>query len=215
MHRQEIVFACGSIAMFCVTAGCGGSSVITTPGAPSVRCAISVSTNNSTVPATGGTGILTIATERECSWTAAADVAWITLTGSRNGFGPADIPFTVAANPNVASRRGAIIVNGQRAELTQAPAPLPPAPVPCAVTLAPSAQTVAAPAGTGSIAITAAANCGWNATSSAAWLTFVAGNTGVGSGTIRFQTAANTGSSRAALVRVNDRTATVTQDARR
>ena len=212
MHRQEIVFACGSIAMFCVTAGCGGSSVITTPGAPSVRCAISVSTNNSTVPATGGTGILTIATERECSWTAAADVAWITLTGSRNGFGPADIPFTVAANPNVASRRGAIIVNGQRAELTQAPAP---APVPCAVTLAPSAQTVAATAGTGSIAVTAAANCGWNATSTAAWLTIVAPAAGSGNGTIRFQVAANSGLSRVALVRVNDRSATVTQDAQR
>lgn len=216
MHIQEVVLACGSIAIFCLAAGCGDSAVITTPGAPSpARCSVSVSTTNSTVPATGGTGVLKIATERECSWTASADVAWITLNGPRDGFGPADIPFTVAANPTVASRRGALVVNGQRAELTQAPAPPPPVPGPCAVSLAPSALTIGAAAGTGTIAVTAAASCGWNATSSATWLTIVAGNAGSGNGTIRFQAAANSGSSRVALVRVNDRTATVTQDAPR
>lgn len=216
MHIREAVRACGSIAIFCVAAGCGGSSVITTPGAPSpVRCTVTVSTNNSTVPATGGAGILKIATERECSWTASTEVAWITLNGPRDGFGPADIPFTVAPNPNVANRRGTIVVNGQRAELTQAPAPPPPVPGSCPVSLAPAAQTVGAAGGTGSIAVTAAANCGWNATSSAAWLTIVGGNAGFGNGTIRFQAAANSGSSRIGLVRVNDRSATVTQDARR
>ena len=208
MQIQEAVRACGSIAIFCVAAGCGGSSVITTAAAPSpVRCTVSVSTNNSTVPATGGAGILKIVTERECSWTASADVAWITVNGPRDGFGPADIPFTVAPNPNVANRRGTIVVNGQRAELTQAPAP-------CAVSLAPAAQTVGAAGGTGSIAITAAANCNWNATSDAAWLTIVGGNAGTGNGTIRFQAAANSGSSRVGVVRVNDRSATVTQAGR-
>ncbi len=213
MHIREVALAWGSIAIFCVGAGCGGSSVITTPGAPSpVRCTVSVSTTNSTVPSTGGTAILKIATERECSWTASVDVAWITLNGPRDGFGPADIPFTVAPNLSVANRRGTIVVNGQRAELTQAPAPVPGS---CAVSLAPAAQTVGAAGGTGIIALTAAVNCGWNATSSAAWLTIVAGNAGFGNGTIRFQAAANSGSSRVGLVRVNDRTATVTQDAPR
>lgn len=215
MHIQEVVRACGSIAIFCAAAGCG-SSVITRPGGPSpVRCTVSVSTSNSAVPATGGAGLLKIVTERECSWTASADVAWITLNGPRDGFGPADISFTVAPNPNVANRRGTIVVNGQRAELTQAPAPLPPVPGSCPVSLAPAALTVGAAGGTGSIAITTAANCGWIATTSAAWLTIIGNNTGSGNATIRFQAAANSGSLRAGLVRVNDRSATVTQDARR
>src|SRR5687768_8069339 len=103
MQVQEVARSCGSIVLFCVAAGCGGSSVITTPSAPSpVRCTVTVSTNNSTVGASGGANFLKIATERECSWTASADVAWIMLTGPRDGIGPADIPFTVAPNPNVA-----------------------------------------------------------------------------------------------------------------
>jgi hypothetical protein len=213
MQIPEVIRACGCVAIFWLAAGCGGSSVVTTPSAPSPpRCTVSVSTNNSTVPAAGGVGTLRIATERECSWTASADVGWITLTGPRDGFGTADISFTVAPNPNVANRRGTIVVNGQRAELTQAPAPPPP--VPCAVSLTPAAQTVGAGGGTVSIVITAAASCSWNATSDAAWLTVVGSNAGSGNGTIRFQAAANSGSSRAGVVRVNDRTATVTQAGR-
>lgn len=217
MHIQKVARAIGSAAIFCLAGGCGGSSVITTPGSPTpVRCSISVSTNNSSVPAAGGAGILKILTERECSWTASTEVAWITLSGTRTGFGPVDIAFTVAANPDAASRRGAIAVNRQRAELTQAAAPPPPPPPgPCVVSLAPAALTVGAAGGTGSIAITAAASCAWNATSTAAWLTIVGANTGSGNGTIRFQVAANSGSSRVGLVRVNDRSATVTQDALR
>lgn len=77
-----------------------------------------------------------------------------------------------------------------------------------------SATNVSLPAAGGSANVTVTANavCPWVATSKASWIKVSAGATGLGSGTVTLQVAANTGtSSRTGTVTIGTSTFTVTQ----
>jgi outer membrane biosynthesis protein TonB len=116
-------FACGS-----------DSSMSVTSPSSNARCAVTATTDIQSASAAGSSGALTIGVNRECSWTANADVEWIAFGGATSGQGPATIPFTVAPNTAVQSRRARLAVNDQLVEITQAarvvPPPNPPAPPP-------------------------------------------------------------------------------------
>ena len=83
----------------------------------------------------------------------------------------------------------------------------------CVVTLPQGPISVSATAGPSSIAVTAASNCGWTATSSQAFLTITSGSGGTGSGTITFTVAENTGAARSANITVNGVTIAINQAA--
>ena len=61
----------------------------------------------------------------------------------------------------------------------------------CTYSLAPTALTVAAAGGAGSLALTADSGCGWVAQSSAPWLRVDSASSGSGGGTVRFSVAGN------------------------
>jgi hypothetical protein len=63
---------------------------------------------------------------------------------------------------------------------------------PCAVTITPTATSVGATAGTGSVGVTTAAGCAWAAVSNAPWVTISSGASGSGNGTVNYSIAANT-----------------------
>src|SRR5687768_16412504 len=102
--------------------GCGGSASTNVLGPSGSKCEIAVTNNVTSVPSAGGTGHVTVAINRECSWSARADVTWITL-GSAEGQGPADVTYTVAVNPAGVPRQGSVVVGEQRAVVTQQAAP--------------------------------------------------------------------------------------------
>ena len=85
----------------------------------------------------------------------------------------------------------------------------------CTVNVTPGGDSSVVPAAGASRGVTMTADngtCGWAATSSASWLTFPAGNTGVGSQTVSYSVAANTTAvSRSASITVAGQTFTVTQ----
>lgn len=81
----------------------------------------------------------------------------------------------------------------------------------CTYALAPSAASVAATAGSGSIGITTQAGCVWNPTSNAAWLT--AASSASGAGTLSYSFAANTGAARSGTITIGGVAFTVTQAA--
>lgn len=62
----------------------------------------------------------------------------------------------------------------------------------CDFSLSSASQLFTAAGGTGKVGVTAQTWCGWRASSSVSWLTITSGASGVGSGTITYQTAPNT-----------------------
>ena len=102
--------------------GCGSQTSTTTAPSPLVRCAVTLGVGDATLPAEGGTGRVTVTTERECAWTARSEVSWLSIMGAGSGQGDGAVDYRALANPDPVARRGALALNDARAELTQAAA---------------------------------------------------------------------------------------------
>src|SRR5690606_8604542 len=115
---------------------CGSSSETSTTvvsPTPVVRCSVQVS-QPPRMDHDGGTGRLTVTTNRECAWNAKADTSWITVAPD-SGQGESQLTYTVAANRSSTERTGQITVNDRRVQLTQAGAP-------CQLTISPGSLEV-------------------------------------------------------------------------
>ena len=82
-------------------------------------CAYSVSPMSFNFGPNAGSGSVTLSTDSACFWAAESHSSWITMTGTTDSRGPTTVPFTVAANPDVTSRTGYIIVAGSTIFITQ------------------------------------------------------------------------------------------------
>ena len=62
------------------------------------------------MPATGGSGSITVKTERECQWSAQADVTWLSIVGGATGQGDGTVQFNAGANNDPVARNGGIML---------------------------------------------------------------------------------------------------------
>jgi Domain of unknown function (DUF5666)/Putative binding domain, N-terminal/Viral BACON domain len=189
-----------------VAIGCSSSSTTSVTGPTSVRCNVGLSASAQSVAASGGTGQLIIAVDRECAWTARTDVDWIALTSASSGQGESTVGYTVSANPLVAARVGGIAVNEQRLEIAQAASP-------CVFTLGTSGDTFGASGGTRTIPVAAQASCVWSAASQVDWITVVEGHTGSGDGRVTISVAGNGPQPRSGAVQIAGQAYVVSQEA--
>jgi hypothetical protein len=177
----------------------------TTVTAPSpVKCAPSLALAPPTMAASGGSGVLTITTTPECTWTTSTQVAWLSGFSPSSGQGSGQVAFQVAVNSVPTAREGDVVVNDERVRVRQEAAP-------CPIEIAPTARDVAASGESVSATVTAPSGCAWTATSDVGWLTVTSPSTGSGNGTLTIAVAANTGSQRTGTVSVGDRVLTITQ----
>ena len=123
---------------------CGSSATTSTAPSPLVRCSLTLTSTDQMVPAAGGTGTVAIAATRECTWAASAESAWLSVRSGQSGQGNGMVEFAAARNPDPASRRGALVVNGQRAEITQEAGT-------CDITLATSSASFTPDGGSGRV----------------------------------------------------------------
>ena len=114
------------------------------------------------------------------------------------------IAFSASALP-VALNGGAGIV--------MAPAAIAQAPAKCTYSIGAGGQTYSSDSGQGSIAITAAAICPWSVSVSDAWIIpdGSSSTSGMGSGTISYQVAANPGEARWGTITIADQVFTIEQ----
>ncbi|HUE89852.1 MAG TPA: BACON domain-containing carbohydrate-binding protein [Vicinamibacterales bacterium] len=180
------------------------SATITAPSP--VKCAPSLVLASSTMAASGGTGVLSIATTAECAWTASAQVTWLSGFSPASGQGSAQVAFQVAANSIPAAREGDVVVNDERARIRQEAAP-------CQIELAPTARDVSASGESVSATVTAPSECAWAATTDVSWITVTSSSTGNGNGTLSIAVAANSGGQRTGTVQVADQALTIRQAA--
>jgi uncharacterized protein (TIGR03437 family) len=98
-----------------------GSSLFTlTFTLVSATCTYSISPASLTFGASGGSGVVSVTAGAGCSWTAASNVSWITITSGASGSGGGTAGYTVAANTSTTSRTGTLTVAGQTHTVTQA-----------------------------------------------------------------------------------------------
>ncbi len=177
-------------------AGCGSSGQTFTSPSPVSKCAVSFDAPATTLPPSGGSGALTIKTERECQWTAQAEGSWLSITAGASGQGEGAVQFNAAQNTDPVSRSGAITVNGLRAALTQSAAD-------CRFQLATTSQSFGQVGGTGTVNVQASSSlCAWTASSDADWISITSGANGRGSAPVAFTVAPTTGPPRAGTLTI-------------
>jgi hypothetical protein len=194
------------IALASGAASCHSAQTSVTGPTADAKCQVTAASTPQSFTASGGTGAVSIATERDCTWTIATTASWLTLGGDRSGQGEASISYTVAANPVPTARSGSIVVGSQTVAVSQAAAP-------CTYSLGRAADTVGPSGGSLSVSVTTLSGCGWSATSRETWISIVSGQNGSASGTVGLNVAANPGAERVGVVNVGGQSYTVNQSA--
>ncbi|MFM1769790.1 MAG: hypothetical protein RJA22_2319 [Verrucomicrobiota bacterium] len=153
------------------------------------------------------TGLISVVTSSNCSWTATSSNAWITVTAGASRTGNGTVGYSVAANPAGLARTGLLRIGDQSFVVSQAAAP-------CVYGLAAPGATHPAGASSGSLTVTTLVGCAWTALTTNAWITVNAGAAGTNTGTAGYAVAANPdGIARTGSIQVGGLSFTVTQAA--
>lgn len=142
-----------------------------------------------------------------CSWTAASNASWLTVTSGATGSGRGTVALSLTANTG-AARTGTVTIATQTFTVTQRA--FTPA---CTYSISPTSQSVGPDRSAGTVSLTAGDGCSWTTVSSAAWVTVTQGNSGSGSGVIAFVVEANTLTARTATLTIANQVFTLTQAA--
>jgi Putative binding domain, N-terminal/Viral BACON domain len=188
----QVALLAGTLAL----TSCGSSANSVTSPSTLSKCAVTVDVPRTTVPATGGAGSIGVQTERECQWTAQPDVSWLSITAGSTGQGAGSVQFNVVANVDPAGRTGGVMVNDQRAQVTQAAAE-------CKFELSSNATSLPQAGGTGTVDVRASsALCTWTATSDVPWISITSNANGKGSAPVAFSVASTTGPPRSGTLTI-------------
>jgi hypothetical protein len=142
-----------------------------------------------------------------CTWTATPSQNWITITSGASGSGNGTVGLSIAANTGPA-RTATVTVAGQTHTVSQASG--------CTYSITPTSHSLDKDAQTPpTIAVTTAAGCTWTAVSNDSFITVESGDSGTGSGTVKYKVTKNTGSGpRTGTLTIAGLTFTVIQDNR-
>ena len=167
-------------------------------------CSFSTNPTSANVVSAAGSGSFALSTTAGCTWSAASNASWITITGGSGGTGSGTVSYSVSANLGPA-RSGTITAGGQSFTINQASG--------CTYSLSPASQNITGNGGIGSFNVTTSSSiCSWSATSNDSWINITGGGVGNGNGTVNFTAATNaTGSSRTGTINVSGQTFTVNQ----
>ena len=202
---RRYLYAAAGLLIALATGACG-SSVRTATGPTPVKCQVSLTTSASVLTASGGTANVTVETQPECTWTAAAEVTWISGLSATSGQGSGQIEFQVLANPAPAPRQGDVVVNDNRVRIEQTAAP-------CVFAITPVTLSVDASGDVGVVTVSTAEGCEWSATSEADWIDASPPAGGTGSGVVRYSVAPNSGPARSGSMTIAGHIFRVTQAA--
>ena len=171
-------------------------------------CANTISPSAQAVSASGGAGTISLTAAAACNWTAVSNDGWLMITSNASGSGNAVVTYEARENFAEHFRTGTITIAGQTFTVHQAGL----AGSECNVSISPSGQSFSPGAGAGAINVFASAECVWNATSSANWITITSQGAGTGNGPVSFSITANPGpTSRKGTITVAGRVFTIKQ----
>src|SRR5688572_26953657 len=153
-----VIFLCA------VSIGCGSSSsTVLSPSPLAGRCGVTLDVSSATIGAAGGTGTVRIQTNRECSWSIAQLPPWVKVSQPVTPQGSAEIAFSVDENRSTSLRSWEVVVNDQRALVSQDAAT-------CTWSLSPAKLSMGATGGEAQAVLTTEDYCSWELPSPAAWI---------------------------------------------
>ncbi|MBF0558167.1 MAG: BACON domain-containing protein [Nitrospirae bacterium] len=92
-------------------------------GSKSTSCSYSLGSSSQTISYSGGAGNVSVtASSSACTWTAASNASWITITSGSSGTGSGTVSYSVSANTSGSSRTGTITAAGQTYTITESAA---------------------------------------------------------------------------------------------
>lgn len=203
--NPRLFFAAITWSLLCtfLYLGCSTSTLTTNP--TPVKCQVSVPGGTQAIGANGGSTMVSISAQPECTWSATSDASWIAELKPNSGQGNGQVEIVVAANPTASNRQGSVKVNDSVVPITQEGTA-------CQFSVTGPAD-VSASGGSLTFNVTALSGCAWTASSSASWLTLAANSGGSGSGNVSVNVAANTGSARSGSITIAGRVITIAQTA--
>ena len=184
----------------------GQTYTITQPAAP---CAFTLDSTNTDLSADGATGDITFtANGTNCAWTAVSNDSFITITNGpsgASGVGNGTVTVTVATNTDTVARTGTLTIAGQTFTVTEDAAA-------CTFSLDSTAANFSAAGGSSNVVVTTnGTNCDWIAASNSNLITITDGTNNLGSGTVSYTLAANTGTARTVTMTIADQAFTIHQ----
>jgi hypothetical protein len=111
-------------------------------------------------------------------WTAASNVPWIHVTPEARGSGDGVVQYSVDPNTTAFARTGLLAIEGQTITVSQS------SDVPCTYAISPATGSLPQSGGSGTITVTAPAECVWTAVSDSPWLVITVGASGQGNGRV-------------------------------
>src|SRR5262245_57072955 len=102
-----------TIVSVALVAGCSDTSISQPNGPSPSRCQVALMGLPESVPFSGSRLSGSVATNRECTWTATAEASWIQLSPN-SGQGESVVTVTVAENTLATRRSSAILLNDTR-----------------------------------------------------------------------------------------------------
>ncbi len=191
----QVVVAANSGAQRQGTVVIGGQSFTVTQDAVTPQCSITIAPTSARMPAAGGNTTIAITAAAGCSWSAESSEPWLTVA-PRTGEGSASVQVVVAANSG-AQRQGTVVIGGQSFTVTQDGAVTA-----CVFAISPTSGSIGTFGGSGTVAVTAQANCSWSvAVGTATWLQ-ISPVSGTGSGTVTYSAGPNLGPARSASITI-------------
>ena len=184
-----------------------GSSSAAARRTVTVTGTLGLSPTTQSFNAIGGAGSVGVNASGGCSWTAASNTAWITITSGGQSSGNATVQYSVSPNSTTATRTGTLTIAGQSFTVSQAGNSSS-----CTFALSQLSQAFTTGGGYGNVSVRTPGGCVWTAVSPSPWITIASGSSGSGDGAVDFSVAANAGPiSRAAILGVAGQSFSVIQ----
>jgi hypothetical protein len=142
-------------------------------------------------PSTGGEAIVSVTAPLGSPWTASSNDSWINVTSSENGDGNGTVTYAVRDNLLLFPRQGTMNIAGSVFTVTQDGNTASD----CLSKISPAFEAFNVTGGTGAITVTTGAQCAWQAVSNSDWIRITPTCCGIGSGTVTYTVAANSGGS--------------------
>lgn len=192
-------------------AGNAGASFVFTIFQAAPNCTLALNPASASAVLAGGAGSFQVQTN--CTWVAASQAGFLSLTSAPSGSLNGTVNYAVAPNVCVAAQSGVIAVQAggtsgpiQTFQVSQAGSL-------SNLTLTPASLSAAASAATGTVAIATNSSCAWSAYSDVSWMSITGKTTGTGNYNLPYSILANPSAARTGSIHVGAQLFTVTQAA--
>jgi hypothetical protein len=149
-----------------------------------ISCTYSISPGSTSLGSGGGPGTVTVTAPSACTWTAASNSGFLSVTSGASGTGTGTVGYLAAANTGLSGETGTLTVAGQTFTVTESG-------ITCTYSISPGSASEPSGGGTGTVSVTAPTGCSWSAASNTSWLSVTSGAGGSGNGTVAYSAAAN------------------------